>query len=216
MINKMETQKLSKIKFVKSDSPEQENLISDLVNKKEGLSIEDPNAIIGNLEFLVDNSFRRGSFGEYHESYEEYILQNCPLTVLIIFLRKTEVLNSLITENKIKLFNGEFAQYFCTFEAKDSNSVERFTFKNFHLAHLKVGFKYIINEKILTDEKCGEFEVQRKSNQYHSSSKEKYLQGYNEKILNCSLKEMIELDKKIDDLAENREIKKKKINKSKK
>lgn len=197
-----------KFKFIRCDSPEQEKLVRTLFENKEKVEGVDPDEIINDLEFLIDSSFRRGSWGDYHQCYQEYIIRKCPLSVLLIMSYNEKAVESSLKEKTLKLFKGEFAQYFSTFEGKDSNSVTRFTFRDFHLGHLMVGFeKESLKELLATDDTCGEFEVQHKSSQYNSSSKAKYEQGHFEKISNCRLKEMKELNKKIDDRAENRHVK---------
>lgn len=211
-------EKKNKIKFIKSDSTDQEQLVASLINNENDvnmINVIDPNVIITNLEFLVDKSFRRGSFGDFHECYTEYIIRNSPLSVLLIFSFNNNLLAKFLQQNKIFVYKGEFAQYFSTFEAKDSNSVTRYTFKDFHLGHLMVGFeRNEIKDFLATEDTCGEFEVQHKSSQYMSANKEKYEQGYFEAISNCSLKEMKELDKKIynksEYIEEKSKIKKKK------
>jgi len=202
-MNKNET---LNIKFIKSDSKEQEILISQLLNRQTDFIPQiDPNKIIKNLEFLVDTSFSTGSFGAYHECYKEYTIQNSPFSVLLIFLYENDLFLNFLKEQKITDFKGDFAQYFSTFEGKDSNSVDRYTFKNFHLSHLLVGqFENDDYENYLkTEENCGEFVVQHKSSLFMSSSDEKYLQGYKEKILDCNINQMRDLDLKILNKAEH-------------
>jgi hypothetical protein len=205
----MESSKSTKIQFIKSDSKELESIVQNLFDNKEGFEIQDANLMITHLEFLIDTSFRRGSFGDFHECYKEYIIKNSPLSVLLIFIYDEKFMPDLLKTKKIKIYNGEFAQYFKTFEGKDSNSVTRYTFNNFHLGHLMVGFERDqIKEFLTTNETCGEFEVQHKSAQYMSHEDDKYSQGYKEKITSCTLVEMKKLDKKIDDMAEHKETKK--------
>jgi hypothetical protein len=208
----MEPDNKKKIKFIKSDSPEQESLVISLLNSdsNQSLEIKDPNMMINNLEFVVDKSFTRGSFGDFHLCYDEYIIKNSPLSVLLILIRDRKFLSEFLKAQKITIFNGEYAQYFSTFEGKDSNRVVRYTFNNFHLGHLMVGCGRDDTsfQKYLTpEETCGEFEVQHKSAQYMSRSDDKYSQGFKEKITNCTLKEMRELDKKIEDMSEYKHLK---------
>jgi hypothetical protein len=214
----METSNKTKIKFIKSDSVELETLVTDLFDIKEGLQIKDPNLIIADLEFIVDHSFTRGSFGDFHMCYNEYIIKNSPLSVLLIFVRDWKLVSELLKTQKITVLKGQFAQYFKTFEGKDSNSVTRYTFSDFHLGHMMVGFESndtYTKQFLNTEETCGEFEVQHKSSQYSSRSEDKYSQGFKEKITNCSLKEMKQLDKKIEDMSEYKHIKTNATKKSK-
>jgi hypothetical protein len=206
----MEPDNKKKIKFIKSDSPEQESLVISLLNSdsNESLEIKDPNMMINYLEFVVDKSFKRGSFGDFHLCYDEYIIKNSPLSVLLILRREWKYISEFLKAQKITIFKGEYAQYFSTFEGKDSNRVVRYTFNNFHLGHLMVGFERDDIKKYLPpEETCGEFEVQHKSAQYRGGSEDKYSQGFKEKITNCTLKEMSELDKKIEDMSEYKQLK---------
>jgi len=147
--------KNEKIFFVNSDSEDQEKLVIKLINRDVTVEDFDPNQNIKYLEFKIDNSFTRGSFGDLHECYTEYIFKNCPLSALLILTRNTTFLNTFFENNKVSIFNGEFAEYFSTFEGKDSNSVHRYTYSNFHLFHLFTTSDSKLSKKLLSDELCG-------------------------------------------------------------
>lgn len=202
----METDQTKKFKFVKTESLEQEKLVIALLLPSKDMRIADPNEMISELEFLFDSSFRRGSWGDFHECYQEYKLKNCPLSVLLILTNNHELLIPFLKKNEVNIFKGEFAQFFSTFEGKDSNSVTRHTFQDFLLGHLLIE-KDVQGEvelkKLETQEKCGEFQVQHKSAQFSSHSEEKYKQGYFDSIKNGNFQEMKELDKRIYNRAHN-------------
>lgn len=192
----MEVDQSKKFKFIKSESLDQEKLIiSLLLNETENIKISDPNVMISELEFIFDNSFRRGSWGDFHECYQEYKLKNCPISALLILTKKTDLLIPFLEKNAVNIFKGEFAQFFSTFEGKDSNSVERHTFQDFLLGHLLINSDFQGElKKLETNEKCGEFQTQHKSALFMSHSQEKYKQGYFDSITNCTSQEMKELE----------------------
>jgi hypothetical protein len=184
---------------------------SSLEKFKENL-LKNQSEIIEELEFSIDSSYRRGSFGDYYSVIAEYKFLKSPLITILAFIHYKELLLEILDKNKTNGFfieKGQFAQFFSSKELKDSNLVVRYTFENFNFAHLTAiekfynddykNFQNFIDEG--KKETCGFFGVQHKSHLYSGSRRleeeMKYTQGHSAKTENCRWDQIKELDGKI-------------------